>query len=91
MKKINSSLQLVSTYNMIKGMRWMSEILISSYRLKEVTNSYVLYCCLTSKNYCSYIFRQPDILLRRGLKQNVAFLNGQIIYFEKSKLNFANM
>ena len=30
--------------DMIKGMSWMSQILILSYRLKEVTNSIVLHC-----------------------------------------------
>ena len=33
------------------GMRWMSGILIFSHKLKEVTNSYVLFCLGTSKNY----------------------------------------
>ena len=36
------------------GMSRMSGILILSYRLKEVINSYVLYCFWTSKN-CSYL------------------------------------
>ena len=35
---------------MIKGMSRMLEILILSYKLKEVTNFYVLHCLGTSKN-----------------------------------------
>ena len=34
---------------------------------------------------------QPDVRLRWGLDQNVAFLNWQVIYIEKSKLNIADM
>ena len=38
-----------------------------------------------------FLSLQPDVRLRWGLDQNVAFLNGQVIYVEKSKLNIADM
>ena len=46
-------------------------ILIFGYRLKEVTNSYVLYIVLEPKEL--FISLQPDVRLRWGLDENVAF------------------
>ena len=37
--------------DMSRGMSRMSGILSLSYKLKEVTNSYVLHCLGTSENY----------------------------------------
>ena len=47
----------------------MSGILILSYRLKEVINSFVLH----SEFKEFFISLQPDVPLRWGLDQNVAF------------------
>ena len=48
----------ISTYvTWSRGMSRMSGILILSYRLKEVINSYVLHCFLMFKN-CSYLCNQ---------------------------------
>ena len=38
-----------------------------------------------------FISLQPDVRLRWGLDQIVAFFNGQVIKIEKSKLNIADM
>ena len=48
----------------------MSGILILSYRHKEVTNSYVFYCLKLQRIFESWL---PDVRLRWGLDQNVAF------------------
>ena len=38
-----------------------------------------------------FISLQLDVWLTWGLDQNVAFLNGQVIYIEKSILNIVDM
>ena len=53
-----------------RGIGQMSGILILSYRLKEVRNSYVLHCFEFQK---LFIVPQLDIRLTWGLDQNVAF------------------
>ena len=62
-----------------RGMSQMSEILILSYRLKEVPNSYVLHCFWTSKNY-SYLCNQMSN--RKLVWSKMQHLNGQMIYAE---------
>ena len=71
-----------------RGMSRMSGILILSYRLKHVTNSYVLHCFCTSKNVHISTTRCP-IEKRFGLKCGIS--NGEVICTEKSKLNIADM
>ena len=66
---------------MIKGMSWMSGILILSYRLKEVTNSYVLHCAISATV-------RP---IEMGFGSKYSIFNGQQIYIEKPKLNIADM
>ena len=53
-----------------RGKSWMSVILILSYRLKKVINSYVLHCFEFKEMFISL---QPDVCLRWDLDQNVAF------------------
>ena len=48
----------------------MLGILILSYRLKEVTNSYVLHFSELQRMFISL---QPDVQLKEGLDQNIAF------------------
>ena len=48
----------------------MSEILILNYRLKEVINSYILHFFEVKELFISL---EPDVRLRWGLDQNVAF------------------
>ena len=59
-----------------RGMSWMSEILILSNRLKEVTNSYVLHCFWTSKNVHISTNRCP---IEMGFESRCSILNGQVI------------
>ena len=71
--------------DMIKGMSQMSGILILSYRLKEVTNSYVLHCFWTSYN-CSY--RRNYMSDWDGVVSKCGILNGQVIYIKKIKIEY---
>ena len=66
----------------------MSGILVLSYRLKEVTNSYVLHCFCSSKNVHICATR---CLIEMGFGSKCGILNGQVICTEKSKLNNADM
>ena len=66
----------------------MSGILVLSYRLKKVTNSYVFHCFLTSKNVH---ISATKCLIEMGFGSKCSILNGQVIYVEKSKLNIAAM
>ena len=66
----------------------MSAILILSYRLKEVTNSYVLHYFWTSKMFISL---HPDVWLRWDLNQNVAFEMDKWFILKNQKLSIANM
>ena len=71
-----------------RGMSRMSGILILSYRLKEVINSYVLYCFWIQRNIHISATRCP---IEMGFWSKCNILNGQVIYIEKSKLNIADM
>ena len=71
-----------------RGMSQMSGILILSYRLKEVTNLYVLHCFWTSQNY-PYLCNQMSDWHGVWIKCSIS--NGQVIDNEKSKLNIAKM
>ena len=66
------------------GMILMSLILISSYRLKEVTNSYVLHCLRTLKT-CSYLCTATRFWVWWGFVK-VSILDGQESGTKKSKL-----
>ena len=72
-----------------RGLSWMSKLLILRYRLKEVTNSYVLHCLWSSKNYSYLCNQMPNWDRIFGSKCKI--LNGQVIYIEKSKLDIADM
>ena len=63
----------------------MSVILILSYRVKEVTNSYVFHCFFNFKE-CFHISttRYP---IEMGFRSKCSILNGQVINVENSKLN----
>ena len=71
-----------------RGMSRMSGILILSYRLQQLINSYVL--------HCFWIWRIVHISATRcpiemGFGSKCSILNGQVICIEKSKLNIADM
>ena len=66
----------------------MSGMLILSYRLKEVINSYVLHCFRIQRNVHISATRCP---IEMGFESKCSILNGQVIYIEKSKLNIADM
>ena len=66
----------------------MFGILILSYRLKEVTNSYVLHCFLIQRIVHISATRCP---IETGFVSNCSILNGLVIYIEISKLNIADM
>ena len=66
----------------------MSGILILSYKLKEVTNSYVLHCFELHRIVHISSPRGPAEM-RFGSKCNNS--NGEVIYIEKSKSNIADM
>ena len=71
--------------------RWMSLMsgkLILSYKLKEVTNSYVLYCFEHQKVVNISATR---CAIEMGFGSKCSILNWQMIYPEKSNLNIANM
>ena len=71
-----------------RGMSRMSGILILSYRLKEVINSYVLHYFLIQRIVHISATRCP---IEMGFGSNCSILNGQVTYAEKSKLNIADM
>ena len=63
-------------------------ILIWSYRLKEVTNSYVLHC-LEIQKFAHISGTRFRIVMGFGSKCRM--LNEQVDYIENSKLNIADM
>ena len=65
----------------------MSGILILSYRLKKVINSYVLYNCFWRIVHIS----RTRWLIEMGFRSKCSILNEQVIYIEKSKLEIADM
>ena len=71
---------------------WMSPMLailiLSYYKLKEVTNSCVFTLFRTSKNVHIYATK---CLTEMSFKSKCSILSGQIVFIEKSKLNIANM
>ena len=71
-----------------RGMSRMSGILILSYRLKEVTNSYVFHCFELHRIVCISSTRCP---IEIGFESKCSNSNTQVIYIEKSKLNIADM
>ena len=71
------------------GLSGMLIILILSYRVKKVTNSY-LHCLGASKNYMYIAAARCPIEMRFGSKCSI--LNGQVIYIEKKyNLNIFDM
>ena len=70
-----------------RGMSRMSGILILSYRLKEVINSYVLHCFWIERIFHISATRCP-IEVEFGSKCSI--LNGQVIYIKKAKLIIAD-
>ena len=81
---INKSLDQNVTWS--RGMSRMSELLILSYRLKDVLNSYVLHCFWIKRIVHISATRCP---IEMGFGSKCSILNGQVIYIEKSKLNIA--
>ena len=71
-----------------RGMSRMSGILILNYRLKEMINSYVLHCFWIKRIVHNSATRCP---IEMGFGSKCSILNGQVIYFQKSKLNVADM
>ena len=71
-----------------RGMSRMSELLILSYRLKDVINSCVLHCFWIKRIVHISATRCP---IEMGFGSKCSILNGQVIYIEKSKLNIADM
>ena len=71
-----------------RGMNRMSGILILSYRLKEVTNSYVLHC---SELQRIVHISSTKCQIEMGFGSKCSILNGQVIHTDNSKLNIANM
>ena len=69
-------------------MSWMSGTLILSYRLKEVTNSYVFHCFLISKNVHISTTTCP---IEMGFESKQSILNGRKINVKNSKLKIADM
>ena len=80
--------QLRSVEQRLRGISWMSLILILSYRLKEVTNSNVLHC-LEMQRFAHISKTRFRIVM--GFRSKCRFLNGQVDYIENSKLNIADM
>ena len=71
-----------------RGMSRMSGILLLSYRLKEVINSFALHCFWCKR--VVYISRTKCLIeIRFGSKCSI--LNGQWTYIEKSKLKITDM
>ena len=70
-----------------RGMSWMSGILILSYRLKEVINSYVFHCFWSER--IVHIAR-TRCLIDMGFRSKCS-INGEVIYIEKSKLKIVDM
>ena len=71
-----------------RGMSRMSRILILSYRLKEMINSYVLHCFWIQRNVHISATRCP---IEMKFESKCSILNGQVIYIKKSKLNIVDM
>ena len=71
-----------------RGMSRMSGILILSYRLKEVINSYVLHCFWS---YRIVHISGTTCLIEMGFGSKCSILNGQVIYIEKSKSKIADI
>ena len=74
--------------DLIKGISPMSGVLILSYRLKEVINSYVLHCFELQRIIHISATRCP---IEMGFGSKCRILNGKVIYVKKSKLNIADM
>ena len=66
----------------------MSGILILSYRLKEVTNSFVLHCFELQRILHIFATTCP---IEMGFGSKCSIFTGQVIYIEKSKLNIDDM
>ena len=66
----------------------MSGILILSYRLKEVTKSYVLYCFELQRILHIFATTCP---IEMGFGSKCSIFTGKVIYIDKSKLNIADM
>ena len=66
----------------------MSGVLILSNRLKEVTNSYVLYWF---EHHRIIHISSTKCLIQMGFGLKCSNSNGKVIYTEKSKLNIADM
>ena len=62
-----------------RGMSWMSGILILSYRLKEVINSYVFHCFWIERIVHISATRCP---IEMGFGSKCSILNGKVIYIE---------
>ena len=71
-----------------RGMSRMSGILIWSYRLKEMTNSYVLHCFELQRILHFFATTCP---IEMGFGSKCSIFTGQVIYIEKSKLIIADM
>ena len=63
-------------------MSWMSGMLILSYRLEEVINSYVLHFVWIWRIIHISATRCPSEM---GFESKCSILNGQVIYFEKNQ------
>ena len=69
-----------------RGMSWMSLILFLRYRLKEVINSYVLFCLGTSKNLtCISTTGCPTVM---GFGSKWGILKGLVVNIENWKNKF---
>ena len=66
----------------------MLGILILSYRLKEVKNFYVLHCFELQRILHIFATTCP---IEMGYRSKCSIFAGQVFYFEKSKLNIADM
>ena len=88
MSKVSPCINRLLFVTWSRGMSRMSEILILSYRLKEVINPYVLHCFWIQRIVCISTTRCP---IEIGFGSKCSILKGQVIYNEKSKLNIANM
>ena len=71
-----------------RGKRRMSEILIVSYRLKEVINSYVLHCFWIQRIVHISATRSQ---IEMGFGSKCSIFNGQVIYIQNLKFNIADM
>ena len=71
-----------------RGMSQMLRILILSYRLKEVINSYALCCFWLERIVRISVTR---CLIEMWFRSKCSILYGQVIYIKNSKLNIADM